>query len=123
MKAEVRILLVEDEFLIALNLEQELVGIGYRVIKIVNNGEEAIEITMLGDLDVILMDIGLAGSIDGIEAARQIELFSKTPIIFMSGYANKLCESSDCPQNSIGYLTKPVFINDLKSILDTYFMG
>jgi two-component system, response regulator PdtaR len=119
----IRILLVEDEFLIALNLEQELIEMGYRVIKIVNNGEEAIEITLLGGLDIILMDIGLAGSIDGIEAARQIEAFSKIPIIFMSGYASISNESCDSPPNSIGYLTKPVFINDLKSILDTHFLS
>lgn len=114
-----RILLVEDEFLIALNLEQELSWAGYDVLEIISSGEKAVVSAREQVPDVILMDINLAGSIDGIEATRQIQAFSSIPTIIMTGYPN--LDKNDRFQvlNSVHYLIKPVIINKLKHLIDS----
>lgn len=118
MNAPIQILLVEDEFLIALGLEQELLQEGYHIASIVNSGEKAIEAVRQQSPDIILMDIRLAGKIDGIEAAQQIQSFSSIPIIFMTGYSNPEIMTRARELNPLGYLIKPVSITDLNTIID-----
>ncbi|MCK5684242.1 response regulator [bacterium] len=118
MNTPIQILLVEDEFLIALGLEQELLQEGYDVIKIVSSGEDAIEVARQQSPDIILMDIRLAGKIDGVEAAEQIQSFSSTPIIFMTGYSNPETMNRAKKLNPLGYLIKSVSIAELKIIID-----
>lgn len=118
LKSPIQILLVEDEFLIALGLEQELLQEGYKIRTIVTSGEDAIEVARQQSPDIILMDIRLAGIIDGIEAAQQIQSFSSTPIIFMTGYSSPEIMKRVKELNPLGYLIKPVSITDLKIIID-----
>ena len=118
LNTPIQILLVEDEFLIALGLEQELLQEGYDVIKIVSSGEDAIEVARQQSPDIILMDIRLAGKIDGVEAAEQIQSFSSTPIIFMTGYSNPETMNRAKKLNPLGYLIKSVSIAELKIIID-----
>ncbi len=121
MKPPASILLVEDEFLIALSLESGMKKHGYDVIESVSTGEKAVEMARQQSFDLILMDIQLSGILDGIEAARQIHSFSSIPIIFMTGYSNpetlKLAESID----NLGCLIKPILIQDIKSLIDSHF--
>ncbi len=119
MDKKIKILLVEDEFIIAMSLERELVRSGYMVVKTVSSGEKAIEAVRQKETDVILMDIQLAGQIDGIEAAAEIRSFSQVPIIFMTGYSNPEILNRLKELSPLGYLTKPVLIFDLKKIIDT----
>ena len=67
-----RIMIVEDEALVALNLQKILESFGYEVPTVVYSGEEALEQVADISPDLVLMDIQLAGAIDGIEAATQI---------------------------------------------------
>ena len=117
----IRILIVEDEFMIAMSLESELTEAGYDIIKIVNSGEKAVEISRIESPDVILMDIGLADKMDGIEAARQIRSFSQIPIIFMTGYSDLKITDQFSEFTSIEYMIKPVFIHNLKPIIEAIF--
>ncbi len=113
------ILIVEDEVIIAMCLEMELKRAGYNVFQRVATGEEAVNIAQGEFLDTILMDIRLAGAIDGIEAAQQIREYASTPIIFMTGYPDKAIEERAKRLHPLGYLVKPVGLHALKPLLDS----
>ena len=115
----VRILVVEDEILIAMCLEMELIKAGYEVCSRVTNGEEAIVLATQDAPDLILMDIRLADDIDGIEAARTILASSQIPIIFMTGYPDKEHAERAKQLNPLGYFIKPVRIHDLQLLIDS----
>lgn len=121
MESSLKVLIVEDEFLISMQLESELSDGGYNVLKIVSSGEKALKIVSEISPDLILMDINLAGEIDGIETARKIQSFSKNPIIFMSGYSDSKTKNRINSVDSLGFLIKPIFLSDLKPIIDGYF--
>ncbi len=119
MTRPIRILLVEDEIFIAMCLEMELKQVNYEVCKRVSTGEEAVSIALQESPDIILMDIRLAGKIDGIEAAKQIRMNSEIPIIFMTGYLDKTVEERAKMLNPIGFFVKPVQIREIISLIDS----
>jgi CheY-like chemotaxis protein len=90
MELKPKILVVEDESIIAMNLRVTIARIGYEVTSVVNNALAAIQKTEQNKPDVILMDIMLGGSLDGIEAAKTISYNTplKTPpcLIFIPLY-------------------------------------
>ena len=85
---KIRILIVEDEYLIALSFKRELERMGYEVLEPIAHGQEAVEIAAQERPDFVLMDMGLAGPISGIEAARTIINRYNIPVIFMTGYSD-----------------------------------
>ena len=68
-----RILVVEDELIVAMNIESKLQELGYEVIDVVDNGKDAIDRALETKPDLILMDIVLKGDMDGIEVVRRIK--------------------------------------------------
>ncbi|MGL6343051.1 MAG: two-component system response regulator [Waterburya sp.] len=106
-KAKANILIVEDELLIAKNTAKKLHGFGYNVVKIVSNGQAAIDFVSLEQPDLVLMDITIKGEIDGIEAASQIKAISDVPIIFLTAYANDETLDRAAETGCYGYLIKP----------------
>lgn len=86
MKRDIRILQVEDEVITAMMMERELKRLGYKMIQHVSTGEMAFETAMQNPPDIILMDIQLAGKIDGIEAASMIKSELNIPVVFISSY-------------------------------------
>lgn len=119
MTSVARILVVEDEIIIAMCLAMELEQAGYQICQTISTGEEAVEIVQQHPPDVILMDIRLAGELDGIEAARQIQASSPIPIIFMTGYPDKTIEEQARAVNPLGFFTKPVALHALRPLLDS----
>lgn len=113
-----RILLVEDETLIALSLKIEIENLGHTVCGTIASGEDAIEFMRSQTADVILMDIRLSGSMDGVEAAEHIRRLKDLPIIFMTGYANKAGDDDVVKLNPLGFLIKPISLHKLQSLLD-----
>ena len=108
------ILLVEDEGLIALHLMEVLTSAGYTVTDLISTGEELL--AMLEESarpDVIIMDIGLAGEIDGIETARRLRDRHQIRVIFLTAYSdqNRLEEAAEV--NPYEFLIKPVMREDL----------
>src|SRR4030043_1856411 len=85
----IKILLVEDEVITAMLMKIELRKIGYTVAYHVTTGEDAIINAKQNSPDIILMDIRLAGEIDGIEAASIIKSEFDIPIIFITGYEDQ----------------------------------
>jgi len=119
MRENIRILIVEDEFLAAVYLQRELIRSGYTVSQPVATGEEAIERAEQEQPDVVLMDIRLAGAIDGIEAAREIISRHTIPIIFMTGYSDDETREQAQRLNPAAYLAKPLQVYQVASAIDS----
>lgn len=87
MEKSPRILIVEDEPILALELKEDLQDLGYDVSDVVADGDMVLHSFLRSRPDVILMDIKLHGFRDGIDSASQIRGFYKTPIVYLSSYA------------------------------------
>ncbi|MGB7992830.1 response regulator [Methanoregula sp.] len=117
--AEKRILIVEDEGLVAITLEETLKRIGYLVVGIAMSGEEALTLTGGHHPDVILMDIHLQGDMDGIEAAKKIKGQYGTPIIFLTAYSDDETIMRVVQTESSGYLVKPINTRELFASIES----
>jgi len=113
-----KILIVEDETIVALDTKSTLIKLGYEVTDIVTNYDEAISSFLDKKPDIILMDIFLHNSLSGIEVSKKINEISNTPIIYMSAYCDDEILSQAAKTEPFGYLVKPFNRNDLKSILN-----
>lgn len=113
-----RIMLVEDEGIIAEDIQMSLQDFGYEVCAIVTSGEDAV--LKAGDLrpDLVLMDVVLQGPMDGIEAAQRINSQFKIPIIYLTAYADdKMLERAKITE-PFGYLIKPFRDRELHSTIE-----
>ena len=102
-----RILIVEDESVIATNLQQSLTEMGYEVIDWVPTGEAAVELAARELPELVLMDIHLAGALDGIQSARRIWHQLQIPIVFCTAHADLDTLKAVQTTESYGYLVKP----------------
>ena len=108
-----RILIVEDERIIAYDIEFMLRDLGYKVVKVVSTGEDAVTQALLLKPDLILMDIKLKGDKDGIETAQRIRENLNVPIIFVSAYSDEATMKKLLYQSFDSYIAKPFGINQL----------
>ena len=113
-----KILIVEDELIIAQGIQHSLEYYGYRVLKPVTNSENAIEAVRQEQPDLILMDIVLQGETDGIETARKIRSFADVPVIFLSANSDVNTISRAKLTEPYGYLVKPFKRNELYSTIE-----
>lgn len=113
-----RIMIVEDEALIALDLKSILEGLGYLVGPVVSSGEEAVRLASLDKPDLILMDITLAGKMDGLEAAAKIHSLQDIPIVFTTAWADQDRIERAKLTYPFGYQLKPYDEQDLKITID-----
>ena len=113
-----KILIAEDEFLPAAHLRAVLSRAGHEIVGTVATARDCIDIARAKSPDVILLDIRLAGDLDGIEAARQIREFSKVDIVFMSGYQEMSFRERAMETGPLAFLIKPVLLKDIEAILD-----
>jgi CheY-like chemotaxis protein len=97
------VLIVEDEQIVAAYLQTLLTRAGFAAPETVATGELAVERARSLHPDAILMDINLAGKMNGVEAANQIAMFSKAPFIFVTAHASfyKNLSIDDCPTEVI----------------------
>ncbi|HVP96087.1 response regulator [Methanoregula sp.] len=111
---EKTVLIVEDEGLIALHLTETLENRRFRIIGTVHSGEMALQTLEKSQKpDLIIMDIGLTGSLDGIETARKIRQQYTIPIIFLTAYSDKNRMEKAKELSAVEYLIKPVTEEDL----------
>jgi chemotaxis response regulator CheB len=101
------ILIVEDEAIVALNLQKRLEELGYRVRTSVRTGEEAVEAIGSTEPDLVLMDIRLPGPMDGTEAARAIWEKYQVPVIYVTAYADEETLGKVRTTEAYGYIVKP----------------
>jgi CheY-like chemotaxis protein len=102
-----QILIVEDDAIVAQDLKNRLTDMGYFVISIASTGEEAIEKARHHRPDVVLMDIRLAGEMDGITAAAQIGEKYHIPVIYLTAYSDEETLSRARETRPAGYVLKP----------------
>ncbi len=105
--AGARVLIVEDESIIAKDIEVTLKGLGYRVCGTADTGPGAISLIEETQPDVILMDVLLRGELDGIEAAREIQERFRLPVVFLTAYADEATLRRAETTEPFGYILKP----------------
>ncbi|WP_046755444.1 LytR/AlgR family response regulator transcription factor [Kordia jejudonensis] len=104
---KIKILIVEDEVILADEIEYSLSEIGYNIIGNVTNGEEAIQIIIENDVDIILMDIKLKGDLSGTETMKAIQKIKDIPVIYLTDITKKEIWKKAESTNPVAYLIKP----------------
>ncbi len=112
-----QILVVEDEIIIAMDIQGNLIKLGYEAPTIVSTGEAAIEKTEKLQPDLILMDIKLNGDMDGIDAAKEIRERFDIPVAFLTAYADEMTLRRAKATDPIGILLKPFRERDFRSFI------
>src|SRR5262245_37688362 len=100
------ILIVEDEAVVAVDIASKLGRLGYGVAGTVWRGEDAIALALERRPDLVLMDIRLAGRIDGIEAAERIRAECQVPVIYLTAYADRATLQRAKVTRPFGYILK-----------------
>ena len=114
----VRILIVEDEGLIARDVEDMVRNAGYEVCAVVGTGEEAIERAEKTRPDLILMDIILRGAMDGVEAAEKIRERFNIPVIYLTAHTDENTLQRAKLTEPLGYTLKPVEQKELITVIE-----
>jgi response regulator NasT len=114
---KLRVMVVEDEYLVLMGLSMIVQELGHSVAAEAMNGEDAIKIAQEKKPDIILMDINLPG-IDGIEAANIINRKAIIPIIMITGYSDQESIKRANEASVLAYLVKPVSRRDLQPALE-----
>jgi PAS domain S-box-containing protein len=115
---DTKILLVEDEQIVAKFTEKQLSGAGYKVVASAYTGETAIEKVSSLNPDIVLMDIKLVGSMDGIETADHIRKNYQVPVIFLTSLADDESFQRAKIAEPFGYLIKPIDLKELNRVVD-----
>jgi PAS domain S-box-containing protein len=116
---KVKVLVVEDENIIARDIESTLKRIGHESAGIVSKGEDAITMSEKVKPDLILMDITLKGEMDGIEASKIINDRFGIPIVYITAHQDEDTIEKTKGTNPYGYITKPLDDRDLNSAINT----
>lgn len=119
--AERSVLVVEDNFLAALLIELTLKEAGYRVIATVRTGEQAVEFAAEHHPELVVMDVNLAGAIDGVEAAERIRTTAGSAVLFQTAYSDRETITRMESVPNVGRLTKPLDPATLLACVDRAF--
>jgi len=114
----VRILVVEDEFLIARAFQKGLERAGYVVCGLESRGRAAVAKALEEKPDYVLLDICLAGEMDGIEVARQIGEHLAGRVIFLTGFARGNVERRAVGIDFVAILTKPASVAEVVALIE-----
>lgn len=113
-----RIMAVDDEAVITMQLKKRLTKMGYNVVGTASSGINAIEMARRLRPDLVLMDIVMPGDIDGIEAARVIKQEMDIPVVFLTAYANSKTIDKAKDVEPYGYIVKPFQEKEIKAIVE-----
>lgn len=102
-----KILVVEDESIIALDIQNSLVDAGYSVVAIATCADEALDLTAQFNPDLVLMDIRLRGEIDGVEVAEKIRTEFNLPVVYLTAHADETTLRRAKITEPFGYILKP----------------
>lgn len=118
MMKQAAILIVDDEIIIARELEARLKGMGYGVAGIASSGEEAVQMAGEARPDLVLMDIVLKGDMDGIEAADIIRRTVQAPVIYVTAYADRKTLERAKVTEPFAYIVKPFSERELNANIE-----
>ncbi|MBT0607387.1 LytR/AlgR family response regulator transcription factor [Aequorivita echinoideorum] len=118
MDGVTKILIVEDEMVIAANISLQLIELGYDVTGIIPRGEEALENIAIDRPDIILMDIQLKGNLDGIATAQQIHKRFAIPIIYLTANTDEAHFNRAKETHPYAFISKPFKKLDLQRAIE-----
>ena len=112
-----KLLIVEDEPIVALDLKQEVEQLGCEVIGVAESADEALVAAGVHRPDLALMDVRIVGSVDGIQTAGLLRAAYRVPVVFLTSYSDETTISRAAREMPYGYLTKPFQSGELKATL------
>jgi PAS domain S-box-containing protein len=112
-----RILIVEDEPIVALDLKQEIEQLGHEVVGVAESAEEALTAAEMTKPDIALLDIRIVGALDGIQTAKMLRKWYGVGGVFMTSHSDEETISRAALELPYGYLTKPFQSGELKATL------
>ncbi|AWV96958.1 LytR/AlgR family response regulator transcription factor [Arcticibacterium luteifluviistationis] len=118
MNTPVKILIVEDEMLIAANVSLELTSLGYEVIGIIPRGEEALLHIRENQPDILLLDINLKGNLDGIEVATEMQKEFDIPVVYLTANTDDAHFNRAKETRPYAFISKPFKKKDLQRALE-----
>jgi PAS domain S-box-containing protein/putative nucleotidyltransferase with HDIG domain len=113
-----KILVVEDESIVARDIRNMLLGLGYEVTAVISDAQEAVNNAKKERPHMVLMDIMLQGEISGVEAADQIYSEFNIPVVYLTAYADETTLQRAKETEPFGYLLKPFEERELKSTIE-----
>lgn len=116
--SKAKILVVEDEVVIAMDLQQRLIKLGYDVPVTVANGEEAIRTVMKIHPDLVIMDIRIQGEMDGVQAAQKIRREARVPVIFLAAHSDDMTVQRAKVAEPFSYIVKPFNERELMASIE-----
>lgn len=118
MEEKIKVMVVEDEEIVAFDLRKTLEKLGYIVTSQASNGVDAIEKAEHDKPDVIIMDIRLKNELDGIDAAHIISFKQKTPVIYLTSFNDEEIRRRAQATQASAFLLKPFDEEQLKQTID-----
>ncbi|MGM0586832.1 MAG: response regulator [Bacteroidota bacterium] len=112
--SSLKLLVVEDESIVALYLKKKLQALGYQPMAVVTNGKDALAEIGKECPDLVLMDINLEGDMDGIETAEEVKKRCNIPIVYITAYSDEETLQRAKRTEPYGYLIKPFESGDIK---------
>ena len=117
--AQEKVLIVEDDGIVAAYLEETLIDLGYVVLEPVATGDGAVDRVKTQRPDLVFMDINLAGPMDGVTATERIHSFSDVPVVYLTSYSEESLLEKAKVTRPYGYLVKPVSPQELAATIET----
>lgn len=116
-----KLLIVEDERIIAEDIRRIVHNLGYEVLDIVSSGEKALSVVDNTAPDLVLMDIHLDGKMSGIETAEQIYKSHQSPVVYLTAYADEMTLLKAKISEPFGYILKPFDEKELHATIEMAF--
>lgn len=113
-----KVLVVDDEAIITMQLEERLTALGYEVVGMAASGEDSIEKARRLSPDIVLMDIVMPGTMNGIEAAKVIGGEMGIPVVFVTSYADDAIIEKAKAARPYGYIVKPFQEREIKAAIE-----
>jgi two-component system, cell cycle sensor histidine kinase and response regulator CckA len=115
---QTKILVVEDERIVARDIAQRLTSYGYGVVGLPRSGDEAVRVAGEERPDLVLMDIRLSGEMDGIATAAEIRSRYQTPVVYLTAYADDDTLRRASITEPYGYVLKPFDERELRTVIE-----
>src|SRR5580692_2887441 len=118
VSCERKIVIVEDEGIIAADLQDRLEKAGYQVPGVASSGGEALELIRSQSPDLVLMDIRLAGDLDGIQVAEKVRNEFDIPVVYLTAYEDRETLQRASHTQAFGFIKKPIASASLKGSIE-----
>jgi PAS domain S-box-containing protein len=112
-----RVMIVEDDRVVARDIRTQVSRMGHSVVGVTGSGEEAVTLAAAQQPDLVLMDIRLDGEMDGIEAAQRIRSKNRIPVVFLTAYGNEQIMRRASLTEPFGYLLKPFEEPQMRTVI------